>query len=123
MPGSAPDPMIADERVRSTDQPEWVRDVIGGLRSELADLRRDNKHIMDLEISQAKHIETMARYGETMVRYGVRIDALSHQMHELEKAMLGAKVKILWSFAGALGGAFLALAIWVVSNSGMALHP
>ena len=115
--------MIADERVRSTDQPEWVRDVIGGLRSELADLRRDNKHITDLEIIQAKHIETMARYSETMVNYGMRIDALSHQMHELEKAMLGAKVKILWSFAGALGGAFLALAIWVVSNSGMALHP
>lgn len=115
--------MSADDRVRTSDQPEWVREVIGGMRAELAELRRDNKRLTDMEIRQAQCAETIARYGETMTRQGGSIDELGHQVHDLEKAMLGGKVKVLWSFAGALGGALLALAIWVVTNAGLTLRP
>jgi len=111
-----------DDRVRTNDQPEWVREVIGGLRIEIYDLRADYKRLMEMEIRQAKRDEMMTQCAETMARYGASLDSLNGKMNGLEKALLGNKIKLLWSVSGALGGALVALAIWVVTHAGIALQ-
>jgi len=108
-----------DDRVRVHDQPEWVREVIGNLRAEIHDLRGDYKHLVEIEVHSAKRDQMMAQCAETMARYGSSLDAINIKMHTLEKALLSNRIKLLWTTSGALGGALLAIGIWLVTHAGM----
>jgi len=112
-----------DDRVRVNDHPEWVREVIGGLRAEIHELRDDYKHLVQLEVRSAKRDQMMTQCAETMARYGTSLDSINIKMHTLEKALLSNRIKLLWSASGALGGALLAVGVWVVTHTGVIFRP
>lgn len=109
------------ERTRPDDRPEWVRDVIGGMRNDIAELKIDLKKLTDMEIRYARCHETMARYGNT-------IDDHTQKIHQIELDYLGSRVittrndKLLWSLVGGIGTAFMGLAVWVLTHPGMFLR-